>query len=221
MKRSHAHFVAVASGEVSAGSDAARDALFHFFQDAYHLKDWLKNDPLVTVAGAEIERAVSEAPNLSMCADLCNGTKHRTLRSSRQKAGPGAVFATQSVTVHVPPGVATVASVGPVGEEVAPGATVTVDAKSVWGPPGFTTHSWTVRTGRADIEAEVLASGVVADWEVWLGRHDLLSPPLNTCVVARVRLAPLRVERGRSDPIHLPAAKSSRSTGGTAPPDSD
>ncbi|MFI6454288.1 hypothetical protein ACIBF6_22330 [Streptosporangium amethystogenes] len=34
-----------AAGPGSMGSKAARDILFHFFQDACHLKDWMKNDP--------------------------------------------------------------------------------------------------------------------------------------------------------------------------------
>jgi len=178
MKRSHAHFAAIAGGKVPAGSDTARDALFHFFQDAYHLKDWLRNDPSVTIAGAVIERAVTVSPNLSVCADLCNGTKHRTLTTPRHKGGPGAVFATQSVRVQVPPAEATVASVGPAGNKLAPGATVSVDARSVWGPTGFTTHSWTVQTGQGDIEAEALAGRVVVDWDDWLSRQGLLASPI-------------------------------------------
>ena len=45
MGRSHARLVAIANSDIELGSDDARDALFHFFQDAYQLKDWLKNDP--------------------------------------------------------------------------------------------------------------------------------------------------------------------------------
>jgi len=30
-------------------------AFWHFWMDCYHLKDWLKNDPDLTIPGAEIE----------------------------------------------------------------------------------------------------------------------------------------------------------------------
>ena len=75
MLRSHGRFAALALGYETASSDEARDAVFHFFQDAYHLKDWIKNDP--KVAGvADPEGLVNGSPELSLCADLCNGTKH-------------------------------------------------------------------------------------------------------------------------------------------------
>ena len=46
MQRSYARFCATSAGATSAPSAAARDDLIHFLQDAYHLKDWLKQDPL-------------------------------------------------------------------------------------------------------------------------------------------------------------------------------
>ena len=38
---------ALAEGRPPGDSDDAADALVHFFQDAYHLKDWIKADELV------------------------------------------------------------------------------------------------------------------------------------------------------------------------------
>ena len=42
-----------ATGQVMASSDEGRDALFHFFQDAYHLKDWIKNDPAIQTGSVD------------------------------------------------------------------------------------------------------------------------------------------------------------------------
>ena len=48
MERSHERLLRTADPSHDVGSADARDTLFHFFQDAYHLKDWLKNaDPPV------------------------------------------------------------------------------------------------------------------------------------------------------------------------------
>jgi hypothetical protein len=44
MQRTDARFCATSAGATSVPSAEARDDLIHFFQDAYHLKDWLKQD---------------------------------------------------------------------------------------------------------------------------------------------------------------------------------
>ena len=50
------------------------DSFMHFYQDAYHLKDWLVSD---------IENHITNDQNLSLAADLANGTKHGKLSSTR------------------------------------------------------------------------------------------------------------------------------------------
>lgn len=85
MLRSHDLLREVATGtryEV-VGADHARDALIHFYMDAYQLKDWIKNDPAVGVAPTVVEGFVNSAPALCLCADLANGTKHLRLTSAR------------------------------------------------------------------------------------------------------------------------------------------
>jgi hypothetical protein len=100
MLRSHQWFIDCATG--TAGFDSAwnRDALFHFFQDAYHLKDWIKNDPSVpSSVQIEVETAVTKSP-LSVCADICNASKH--LKLTTAKTGDLMTeVASQSVTVHM------------------------------------------------------------------------------------------------------------------------
>lgn len=101
MQRSFGNLANIAAGRVSAGSDVARDALFHFFQDAYHLKDWLVNDETVALPRRDVESAITElSRELAICADLCNGTKHRILRRTRT-GDEATAFTGQSVTVQV------------------------------------------------------------------------------------------------------------------------
>lgn len=51
------------------------DDVQHFLQDAWHLKDWLKNDPALKI-GEQIEDLVKTKRSLMICADLANGSKH-------------------------------------------------------------------------------------------------------------------------------------------------
>lgn len=60
-------------------SEANMDDIYAFFQNCYHLKDWLKKDPAYTFHSAkEIEDHISNSRELSICADICNGSKHLT-----------------------------------------------------------------------------------------------------------------------------------------------
>ena len=54
-----------------------QDMVWAFFQNCWHVKDWVKNDPLVdqVVKDAVIKRA-HESVVLRVCRELCNGTKH-------------------------------------------------------------------------------------------------------------------------------------------------
>ena len=99
MLRSHQRLVDYAEGKGVSGSAPVRDALFHFFVDAYHLKDWIKNDPATNRFGTDVETETGKHP-LNLCADICNGVKHLELTKARTGDLTTAVK-TQSVTVHV------------------------------------------------------------------------------------------------------------------------
>ncbi|SIO60674.1 hypothetical protein SAMN05444166_6482 [Singulisphaera sp. GP187] len=59
------------------------DDIHAFFQNCYHLKDWLKNDPAFsTRTGPEIENHINTTLELAICADICNSTKHLILTKS-------------------------------------------------------------------------------------------------------------------------------------------
>lgn len=54
------------------------DTIYTFFQHCYHIKDWVKNDPSCALKDS-VEGFISASPQLSLCADICNGSKHLTL----------------------------------------------------------------------------------------------------------------------------------------------
>jgi hypothetical protein len=75
------------------------DDLWSFFQNCWHLKDWIKNDPDISASVSEqIEDIVDNHPNIVICADLANGTKHSRLD---RKGRVGAQFTERNVTVHL------------------------------------------------------------------------------------------------------------------------
>lgn len=163
MLRSRRRLIERAMGQVMASPDEARDMLFHLFQDAYHLKDWIKNDS--TAVTGDVEKFVKAHPPLALCGDLCNGTKHYKLTST--KTGDLTTsFASQSVSVR--PGVAVGrASVG--GESSSAAAA----DPSEFGPrPAL--HSWEVLSAERVYDALTLADEVVATWKSWLEQERLL-----------------------------------------------
>jgi hypothetical protein len=67
------------------------DDLWSFFQNAWHLKDWLKNDPTVPASFAtSLEGLIEGHDSLMIVADLANRTKHRSLNP--HPARPGAAL---------------------------------------------------------------------------------------------------------------------------------
>jgi len=53
------------------------DNLWSFFQNAWHLKDWIKNDS--AIIKIPIEKIVGNYNSLKICADMANRTKHYQL----------------------------------------------------------------------------------------------------------------------------------------------
>jgi hypothetical protein len=81
VRRYHARFKEANDGvEMRVTTEYAADDMHAFFQNCYHLKDWLKNDPAFTKkTDDEIEDYITATPCLALCADICNGTKHLSL----------------------------------------------------------------------------------------------------------------------------------------------
>lgn len=154
MLRSHQKLVEAARSS-SLGSDEARDRLYHFFQDAYHLKDWVKNDdsdptvltPTIRNTVESIFDKVTGIPTLQRAADLCNGVKH--LKLTTAKTGDKATaFTNQSVSIQM----------------------------GAWGSgtPATAKHQWHITSGGQKYDAIDLADEVVDEWKTWLNAQKLL-----------------------------------------------
>jgi hypothetical protein len=72
-----------------------------FFQNCYHFKDWLKNDPAFAKhSPQQIEQHVTNTPELAICADICNSTKHLTLTST-PRSGSLPALGKKQITVDI------------------------------------------------------------------------------------------------------------------------
>ena len=81
-------------------STAYDDDLWSFFQNCYHLKDWIKNDPDIGDGIKEtVEKFVQSNKELRICADLANRSKHLELdRPPREDAK----VTSRSTTIYAP-----------------------------------------------------------------------------------------------------------------------
>lgn len=143
MHRSYERLAAVTRGEHpdARSSDTARDALYHFFQDAYHLKDWIKATT-APVIGKEIEDRIKDSKPPCLCADLCNGTKHFRLDPERKpKTGDHSTAFT--------------------GQDVA----VRPATAGTGQPPRPALHAWRFTSRGETGDALTLAGEVVGEWD--------------------------------------------------------
>ena|ERR1700719_794556 len=63
------------------------DDIYNFFQNCWHLKDWIKNDDgLSQEIRDAIVRDAETTESLRFCADLANGSKHLKLQKERHGA---------------------------------------------------------------------------------------------------------------------------------------
>lgn len=103
MLRWHARLIYEIVAEADEGSLSVWphdlwDTAMAFFQSAYHLKDWILQDQ--PELRPELERAIFSNPRLAICADICNGTKHR--RVTRNHRVPAHVIFQREFAPEVP-----------------------------------------------------------------------------------------------------------------------
>jgi hypothetical protein len=66
--------------------DAYQDDVWAFFQNCWHLKDWVKHDTELSRAARKRDvRRAEKSVKLGVCHDIANGTKHMEL--ARPQAG--------------------------------------------------------------------------------------------------------------------------------------
>jgi hypothetical protein len=132
---------------------SSRDTLLHFFGDAFHLKDYIKNEAGQTSA---IKRSVEDlfdpgnangSTALSICADIANGAKHLNLNRSRFT--PPAEVGKQEAGIRFP-----------------------------FTLPAYFTYHFTIEAdGKTYSEIQV-ATDAIADWDAWLTRQGFSLPTL-------------------------------------------
>jgi hypothetical protein len=62
------------------------DDLYHFFQDCWHLKDWIKNDDTLSQATRDaIVKEAERTESLKFCAELAIESKHLVLKHPRKE----------------------------------------------------------------------------------------------------------------------------------------
>ena len=84
MKRWYDRVRKISEGkEHNLPTDYYQDEVYAFFINCYHLKDWIKNDAETHVASEEVEKFVNNSEFLKVCGDLCNGSKHLTIRNPK------------------------------------------------------------------------------------------------------------------------------------------
>ena len=59
------------------GSGDLEDFVFALFQNCYHLREWIEKT--AKVPSSELDGLFARTPELRVCRDICNGTKHLTL----------------------------------------------------------------------------------------------------------------------------------------------
>lgn len=63
--------------------EEAMDIVYAFFQNCYHLRDYILNSK--AFSKTSVDRLFLENPEMQICQDICNGTKHYQLRRPRRK----------------------------------------------------------------------------------------------------------------------------------------
>lgn len=89
------------SQEVGAWDVEFWDTAMAFFQNAYHVRDWIVYE--LPGLRKDLDREIGLSEALAYCADIANGTKHREL--NRRHRVPGHLTGVRAFAPHEPSGV--------------------------------------------------------------------------------------------------------------------
>ncbi len=85
-----------------SNTEAHDDAVYHFFMDAWHLKDWVANDPAVPEEKrAKIEGMALAYPTLKAAQAFANGAKHLELRDDGPPEHAATAFVERELIVAI------------------------------------------------------------------------------------------------------------------------
>ena len=89
VKRWYKRFKEINNGQIhDKPSEFYEDDVYAFFMNCYHLKDWIKKDPAAASVENIVENYITNNPELSLCADICNGLKHFHFNGDRSGKSP-------------------------------------------------------------------------------------------------------------------------------------
>ena len=90
MVRWYKKFEEIDRGKIDNAPDyfSYHDVVYAFFQNCYHLKDWIINDARRSLSKDLVEQFIEKNECMRICADICNGTKHLKLEKSRSAKSP-------------------------------------------------------------------------------------------------------------------------------------
>lgn len=181
--RLYERFRELSHGKVHATeSENYVDDVHAFFQNCYHLKDWIKNDPAAPSAmKGNVESYVSGSASLALCADLCNSQKHLVLNSTPRS---GSIPSQAAKHVRL----------------------------QVGGDSAILSMRIEIKSGSTLLDAFDIATDAVSDWATYLNQHGYAvqapartprgSPvaPTTSAIAVKVtgHAATLRVSRRRS-----------------------
>ena len=82
------------------------DNMWSFFQNCYHLKDWIINDPSIDKTKIDPGVFINQNEELRICSSLANRTKHSELDNRFRNSGRNVdnpIIAGQGVTIRPGP----------------------------------------------------------------------------------------------------------------------
>lgn len=144
MKRWYDKFSVLSQGRLhDRASDNYLDDVHAFFQNAYHLKDWIKRDAtLASSIRSGVEAHINGSRSLRLCADICNSSKHLVL-TQPPRSGENPTFGRKVFDLQLGGGPTTIAL------------------------------KWEINTSTGTIDAFDLATDCVRDWDRFRSRNGI------------------------------------------------
>ena len=142
MQRWYEHFKKINQGiSHERSSEEYTDVVYAFFQNCYHLKDWIENDDNAKMPkGFDIDRDfINKNPSMLLLADICNGTKHLKLDNERSKESPEFGSKTYSLQIG--------------------------------GQKPVLTIKWNIKTKSGNVDAFQLATECVQKWDEFIKKN--------------------------------------------------
>jgi hypothetical protein len=145
MVRWHSRFSALDRGQPhNVASDNYVDEVYAFFQNCYHLKDWIKNDDAVSTSAKQaVEPYINGSRSLKLCADICNSLKH--LKLTKPRSGENPTFGGKNYSLAI-------------GGSPSPSISLKFE----------------VNTDTGTLDAFTLATECVDAWKTFLSTHGLI-----------------------------------------------